>query len=110
MTGTDLGIPELHRPVTLDRIGPQGLAVTVQASATECAALAARMKLPAVHALSCEFHLLRESRDVVIARGHLHARISQTCVVSLEDFEAVVEEGFQIRFMPSGEETRRARS
>ncbi len=38
---TDKVIPELHRPVPTDRIGPQGLENTVNASASERAALAA---------------------------------------------------------------------
>jgi len=97
--------PEFHRPVSLDRIGPPGLDITVEATTAECAALADRMKLPAVHALLCTFHLIREGRDRILARGHLRARVTQTCVVSLEDFEAPVEEVFQVRFVPSGEET-----
>ena len=86
-------------------MGAHGLDLTLEASAPECAALAVRMKLPVVHALSCQFHLIRESRDVVLARGYLRARITQTCVVSLEDFEATVEESFQVRFVPSGDES-----
>jgi len=96
---------EFSRQITLDRIGTQGLDLTLDASAAECAALAVRMKLSAVHVVSCAFHLIRESRDVVAARGTLRARITQTCVVSLEDFETVVAESFQVRFVPSGEET-----
>lgn len=105
MTGTSGGAPEFHRPVALDRITTHGLDLTLDASRTECAALAERMNLPAVHALSCAFHLIRESRDVVVARGYLRARVTQTCVISLEDFETDVGEGFQVRFVPSGEET-----
>lgn len=97
--------PEFHRPVSLDRIGPHGLDITVDATPAECGVLADRMKLPAVHAVSATFHLIREGRDVVVARGHLRARVTQTCVVSLEDFEAPVEDVFQVRFVPSGEET-----
>ena len=63
------------------------------------------MKLPAVLAVSCAFHLIREGRDTVLARGVLRARVTQTCVVSLEEFDAPVEEVFQVRFVPSGEET-----
>jgi uncharacterized metal-binding protein YceD (DUF177 family) len=96
---------EFHRPLSLDRIGPHGLDMTVKADATECAALAVRMNLPAVLAVSCVFHLIRESRDKILARGVLRARIIQTCVVSLDDFEAPVEETFQVRFVPSGEES-----
>ncbi len=97
--------PELHRPISLDRIGATGLDITVEAKPPECAALAERMRIPAVHALTCVFHLIRESRDLVAARGHLRARVTQTCVVSLDDFETVVEEVFQVRFVPAGDET-----
>jgi uncharacterized metal-binding protein YceD (DUF177 family) len=104
MTENTNEVGEFHRPVTLDRIGAQGLDVTLEANPLECAALADRMKLPVVHAMSCVFHLLPESRDVVVASGYLRARVTQTCVVSLEDFETSVEENFQVRFVPSGEE------
>jgi uncharacterized metal-binding protein YceD (DUF177 family) len=97
--------PELHRPILLDRIGPNGLDVTVEATPAECVALTARMQLPAVHAVSCTFHLVREDRDTILARGHLKARVTQTCIVTLEDFEAPVEEQFRICFVPAGTET-----
>ena len=97
--------PEFHRPVSLDRIGPQGLDLTIEANAAECAALTARMNLPAVLALSCTFHLFRESRDKVLARGMLRAHVTQVCVISLEEFDALVEEIFQVRFIPFGEES-----
>jgi uncharacterized metal-binding protein YceD (DUF177 family) len=96
--------PEFHRSISLDRIGPHGLDITVDANKAECSALAVRMNIPAVLALSCEFHLIREGRDVVEARGVLRARITQTCVISLEEFDASVEEIFQVCFVPSGEE------
>jgi hypothetical protein len=96
--------PEFHRPLTLDRIGPHGLDLTVEATSTECAALAARMNLPAVLALACTFHLVREARDTISARGALRATITQTCVISLDDFDAAIEEVFQVRFVPLGEE------
>jgi uncharacterized metal-binding protein YceD (DUF177 family) len=98
-------IPEFHRPLSLDRIGAHGLDMTVEATASECAALAVRMNLPAVLSVSCVFHLIRESRDKILARGVLHARITQTCVISLEDFDVLLEEGFQVRFVPAGEES-----
>jgi uncharacterized metal-binding protein YceD (DUF177 family) len=63
------------------------------------------MDLPAVHTMTCVFHLVREGRDDVRARGRLRARVTQTCVVSMEDFETTVEEDFQVRFVPEGEET-----
>lgn len=97
--------PEWHRPLSLDRIGHGGLDLTVEASPAECSALAVRMGLPAVLSVSCAFHLSREGRDTVFARGGLHARVTQTCVISLDDFDSPVEEVFQVRFVPSGQES-----
>ena len=97
--------PEWHRPIALDRIGARRLDVTVEANPAECSALAVRMALPAVLAVSCVFHLIREGRDAVLASGILRARVTQTCVVSLDDFDVSLEEVFQVRFVPSGEES-----
>jgi uncharacterized metal-binding protein YceD (DUF177 family) len=97
--------PEFHRPLSLDGIGPHGLDLTVEATLAECAALAVRMNLPAVLAVSCAFHLIREGRDSVLARGVLRATVTQTCIISLDDFDAPVQEVFQVRFVPSGEES-----
>lgn len=96
---------ELHRPILLDHIGPSGLDITVEATPAECSALAKRMQLPALHALTCRFHLIRETGSRFAARGHLQARLTQTCIVSAEDFDTDVEETFQIRFVPAGEES-----
>jgi hypothetical protein len=97
--------PEFHRPLMLDRIGPSGLDITVEATKDECAALSRRMHLPAVQSLSCTFHLTRESDTVFLARGTLRAQVTQTCIVSVEDFDAAVEDLFQVRFVPAGEES-----
>ncbi|HEY6432052.1 MAG TPA: DUF177 domain-containing protein [Acetobacteraceae bacterium] len=63
------------------------------------------MRLPAILFLTCEFHLHRQPGGDVTARGRLSARIVQTCVVSLEEFEAAVEEDFAIRFVQDGQES-----
>ena len=96
--------PELHRPVPLDRISRDGLDYQVRANPAECSALAERMLLPAILDLTCDFHLTRESDKIVAAHGRLIARVVQTCVVSLDEFEATVDERFSVRFVPSGEE------
>jgi len=98
-------MPELHRPIAMERIGPSGLDVLVEANAAECAALAERLRLPAVLSLTCRFHLQHPVGDVVMAHGHLVAEVVQTCVVSLEDFSAIVEERFALRWVPEGEES-----
>ena len=98
----ELATSEFRRLVALDRIGPHGLDVTVEASPAECSALTVRMNLPAVLSVSCVFHLIREGRDRVQAHGVLRARATRTCVISLEAFDAAIEENFQVCFVPAG--------
>lgn len=97
--------PELHRPIAVERVGPAGLDVMVEASAVECAALAQRMNLPAVLALTCRFRLERDTAGSLLAYAHLVARVVQTCVISLEDFTATIDERFVVRCVPDGEES-----
>jgi uncharacterized metal-binding protein YceD (DUF177 family) len=98
-------IPELHRPIAVERIGPSGLDVIVEASAAECAALARRMDVPAVLSLTCRFHLDRDTAGTLLAHGNLMARLVRTCVVSLDDFATMVEERFAVRCVAEGEES-----
>jgi uncharacterized metal-binding protein YceD (DUF177 family) len=98
-------IPELHRPIAVDRIGASGLQVSVEATQAECAALAIRMKLPKVSALTCQFRLERDTSDALLAHGHLVAHVVQTCIISLEDFPDVVDDRFTVRFVEAGHET-----
>ncbi len=96
--------PEFHRPLAVEAVGPGGLAREVVADAGERAALATRLQLPGVAASSCRFQLSREGRDgeVVVASGRLAARVQQVCVVSLDVFEADIDEAFRVRFVPEG--------
>jgi len=96
--------PELPHPIRLDQVTRAGLRLTIEADAAQRAALAVRMGIPAIAALRCKFRLRREGESVVTAEGTLTARVTQTCVVSLEDFETTVAETFRVRFVPSGEE------
>ncbi|HUN42598.1 MAG TPA: DUF177 domain-containing protein [Acetobacteraceae bacterium] len=97
--------PELYRPVAADRVGPAGFDVAVAATPEELAALTRRMRIPAVESLRCDFHLMRLTAATILAEGRLRARVVQTCVVSLEDFAAEIDETFRVRFVPTGEES-----
>jgi hypothetical protein len=96
--------PELHRPLAVARIAADGPPVTIEADPAECAALAARLRLPAILGLTCRYVLTRRGRSVVDATGRLHARVTQTCVVSLDAFDAAIDESFSVRFVPAGTE------
>jgi len=97
--------PELSRPLLAERIGAVPSAVRVEATAEECQALAARLRIPAVLGLSCDFLLRREGADTIHAEGRLSARVVQVCVVTLDEFEAEVAEPFTVRFVPEGAES-----
>ena len=97
--------PELTRPVPLSKIRPQGLIVLVRATHQECRAVASRMDLPAIQSLECSFDLTRAvGGATVAAKGRLRAQVSQICVVSGEEFETMVEDEFEVRFVPEGTE------
>ncbi len=92
---------ELHRPLALDRLGAGWVEFVVEADGAECAALAARLGVPAVLALRCAFRLKAGRRGVVAAEGSLAARLVRECVVTLEPFEVAVEEAFRVQFVPA---------
>lgn len=97
--------PELHRPVAVAAILPGGQEFVVEANQAECAALAARMRLPAVQSLHCRFRLSPGLGGAVAAAGWLEAEVVQTCVVTLEDFAATISEQFEVCFVPAGSES-----
>ena len=65
----------------------------------ECAALARRFGLVAIDALEARYALRRDAAGV-LAKGHLKARVTQSCVVTGEPLPATLDEDFAIRFLP----------
>jgi uncharacterized metal-binding protein YceD (DUF177 family) len=96
--------PELSRPFSIARIGA-GARVDVEATPTELAALARRMGIPAIGALTCRFELHRAGGDAVQAHGSLRASVQQICVVTLEPFDSKLAEDFAVVFVPAGTES-----
>ena len=96
--------PELSRPFAIDRMG-EASRVTVEASASECAAIATRLAIVEVANLTCHFQLRRWEGATVQAHGQLRARVRQNCVITMDDFDTDVAEDFEIRFVPEGMES-----
>ena len=96
--------PEFSRTIEVARIR-EGAHRIVEAAAAEREAVAARLGLAAVHHLLCAFDLQPAGTGTVQANGKLRARITQTCVISLEPFETEIAEDFQVRFVPGGAES-----
>lgn len=72
--------------------------VVIEASPEECARLAARFGLGAVHALRAEIALEAKPR-AIRATGRLHAEILQPCAISAEDFPVTIDEPVDLRFV-----------
>jgi uncharacterized metal-binding protein YceD (DUF177 family) len=63
------------------------------------------MGLPGIRSVACDFRLRREADAAISAHGRLRARVTQTCIVSLDDFNTTVTEDFHIRFVPVGKDS-----
>jgi len=96
--------PEFPRPLPWAAVGQDGRRQTLEATSEECAALAARFGIPAVESLRAELELQPESDNIIRARGHLSARVVQSCVVTLEPVPQNVEEEVDLRFLAEGQE------
>ena len=94
--------PEFSRRVPLSRLG-SGHEETVTATVPECEALARRLGIPAVHHLECRFLLTPEDKKHILAEGRLSAKVTQTCVITAENFDDVLAETFVLRFIPENE-------
>lgn len=94
--------PEFSRERRLDQIGAGETLVEVRAEPAECAALAQRFGLLAVDSLEARYAIHRDTAGIR-ATGHLSARVTQACVASHEPVPAIVEEDFDLRFLPEPE-------
>lgn len=86
------------RLVRAEPLPKDGLNQKIEADAAERAALAALNGLPAIAKLTANLTLRKSGRDGVRVTGEVHAELTQTCVVSLEPFEVVVDEPVDVRF------------
>lgn len=77
-----------------------GDAVTLTATADECAALARRFAIVAVHSLTARIELIAQGA-VVSATGRFTADIVQSCAVSGDDLPVRVDEPLAMRFVPA---------
>lgn len=95
---------ELSRPLAVERVLHSGTAFTVAADARECAAIAARLMIPAVETLRCDWLLRPGEGGMIEARGTLSTVVTQICVVTLDPFDSTIREQFLVHFVPAGRE------
>ncbi|GBQ10867.1 YceD family protein [Swaminathania salitolerans] len=93
--------PEFVRTIRINRIGHEGIVETLEASRSECTALARRFGIPDIHAFGCRFRVTPESGDRFVLEGVLTAHVVLECVITGEPFEDVVNESFVVRLVPA---------
>lgn len=98
-------LPELSRPVRVETLGEAPRELSVEADASERAALARRFDLVAIHVLEANIILVRKNEEAR-AQGRLRAKVVQSCVASGEPVEAELDEPFELVFRPQPESAR----
>jgi len=86
-------------PVTLDQITEAGLYRDIEAPEAARAAIAALAGVREVPELTAAFELSKSGSKIHVA-GTVHGRVGQTCVVSLEPMETVIDEPVDLTFAP----------
>lgn len=94
-------VPPLSKPVLAATLPEEGLTLKLAPDADMRAALAKDFGIPAIPALKAEVTLVPGRGGTVHVTGHVDAVVTQTCVVSLEDFDAPVSEDIDLRFAPA---------
>jgi hypothetical protein len=96
----------LTRVLRIDALPKDGETVTIDASAVERQALARLYGLPAVAALTATLRVEPQGRGGAHVTGAVHGELTQICVVTLEPFDATVDEAVDVRFAPEAEDDR----
>jgi hypothetical protein len=91
--------PGLSRPIAVDTIPEEGLAVVFEATPAEREALRALNGLVGINALRAALRIEREGRDGLHVTGEVTGSLVQTCVVTLEPFEAPLSEPVSVHFL-----------
>ncbi len=93
----------LSRWFDVSSVTEGGTVFHVVASADERRAVATDCGLPGIDALAAAFLVAREGPDGARVTGSVTARIRQTCVLSLDEFETDLEEPVDLRFANEAE-------
>lgn len=84
-------------PIRVDDIEANGTDAVLEPSEQERMAIADFLKIPAVPDMKAQMHLVRSGSRVTVT-GRLTAEVRQICVVSLDEFDAPIDEPIEILF------------
>lgn len=95
---------EFSHVVEVDRIGPQGLQIQLEAGQAARAALARRLRILDILSLKADLKLVPEAlAGHYRLTGQIDAEVDQACVVSLEPVRQRISEAIVRRFGPETE-------
>ena len=86
---------------SVDNLRERPTRIVLKADAAQATALADLNGIIAVNALTATFDIARSGRTGVKVSGEIVARVTQTCGVTLEPFEADVRETFELKYAPA---------
>jgi uncharacterized metal-binding protein YceD (DUF177 family) len=96
--------PIFSRPVHVREIPGSGRHFNITTTEAERRAVARQLGLPGIAELTAKLVVAPFGKEGLAVEGSVHARLTQTCVVSAEDFESTVEAPVEIRFSPDGQD------
>ncbi len=97
---------EFFRPLPADRVPREGSSENIAADSKELVALAQRLGVPALHALTADLKAEPWRGGGLKITGRFKADLDQVCVVTLEPFRDRVEGPVERIYMPeAGEAT-----
>ncbi len=88
----------LSRRLALADVPPEGVDIQIIATAQERAALAEFNALPSIASFEAKLHARRWRADGLTVKGDIRARLTQTCVMTMENFESDILEPVELRF------------
>ncbi|MFT4098416.1 MAG: YceD family protein [Rhodoblastus sp.] len=93
--------PVWSSPLAVSEVPPQGADITIEADAAQRAALAKLNGLDGLASATAKLHVVPRGRERLHVTGEVRARVTQTCVVSLEPFESEIVEPVDVEFEPA---------
>lgn len=100
MKNTLLPIPELSRPLKVDRVPLGGIEERIIASPIEREALAKRFDLLDLPRFEALINVDRAEGQMFAVTGHISAEVVQACVVTLEPVPDKIDDTIDVLFAP----------
>jgi len=106
MTANELPLSRLFQAAAAS---PGGVAVEIRATDSEREALARANGLAAMQNFEADLRVARWGAEGLDVSGVLRARVRQTCIVTLEEFDAAIDAPVHVRFAPPAVLTKPSR-